>query len=187
MAQVTIYGFPPSTYVQSARLVCAEAGVEHELGALEFHQPSHYALHPFGKMPILEHGSLRVYETLAITSYVDDVFHAGELQPSQPVAKARMLQWASLAIDYGYATLVGGLHEPTSETIAAAGATLKTLDAQLSDLHLAGDRPSLADFLLYPMMAFALGKLKSKPKELGPLMAWYDRMSQRSSVKAILQ
>lgn len=187
MAQVTIYGFPPSTYVQSARLVCVEAGVEHDLGGLEFHQPSHYALHPFGKMPVLEHGSVRLFETLAIVGYVDDVFGEGALQPTDAVAKARMLQWASVAIDYAYPSLVGGLHEPSSDTISAAGATLKTLDAQLTGQHLVGDAPTLADFLLYPMMAFALGKLESKPKALKGLMSWYDRMSKRSSVKAILQ
>ena len=187
MPHVTIYGFPPSTYVQSARLVCAEAGVDHALAPLEFKKPSHFALHPFGKMPVLEHGEVRVYETLAIAAYVDDVFNEGALQPRSPAERAAMLQWTSVAIDYAYPALVGGLHEPNAETISAAGAMLKSLDAQLEGEHLVGDGPTLADFMLYPMMAFGLGKLKSKPKGIASLTSWYDRMRQRSSVKAILQ
>ena len=63
---LTFYGFAPSTFVQSARLIAAEKSTSHEIAPLEFHQPSHFALHPFGKMPAMEHDGVRLFEVAAI-------------------------------------------------------------------------------------------------------------------------
>jgi glutathione S-transferase len=58
MADVTVYGFPISTFANFVRVVLTEKRVafdfrdlEHEMGG-----PSHLALHRFNRVPILTHG-----------------------------------------------------------------------------------------------------------------------------------
>ncbi|MEM9072137.1 MAG: glutathione S-transferase family protein [Myxococcota bacterium] len=178
---LTLFGFPPSTYTQSARLLCGEVGANYELQGLEFHQPSHFALHPFGKMPVLQHDDITVYETLAIAVYLDDVFNDGSLQPTNAAARARMFQWISSAIDYGYPSLVSAMHDesPTPEAIAGAGSTLSVLNVSCSNRFLVGATVTLADFVLYPMVGFVFEKLGEAPSGLTSLNAWYERMSER--------
>ena len=117
-----IYGFAPSTYTQTALLVASECGLDIEPTPLEFKQPSHLALHPYGKMPVLEHDELRLFETLAIVSYVDQQFGDSKLSPKDPMKHARMLQWVSVAIDYAYEDLVNGLHPDAPSTKARTAA-----------------------------------------------------------------
>ena len=70
MGNVTVYGFPVSTFVNIVRLVLAEKGVpftfcdlEQEMGS-----PRHLALHPFNRVPILDHDGFVLYETSASQS-----------------------------------------------------------------------------------------------------------------------
>ena len=60
MEPIRIHGFPGSTYVRTARIVCLEKNLPHELVPLAFGQPSHRDLHPYLRMPALEHGSFRL-------------------------------------------------------------------------------------------------------------------------------
>ena len=93
MTDVTLYGFPISTYVNVVRLVLTHKGVPFEFFDLEAGMggPRHLALHPFGRVPILDHAGFRVYETAAIATYVDEAFDGPSLQPSNVKARARML------------------------------------------------------------------------------------------------
>ena len=43
--------------------------------------PEHLALHPFGRVPVLEHGQFRLYETAAILRYLERVLPAPLLVP----------------------------------------------------------------------------------------------------------
>jgi glutathione S-transferase len=71
MSQVEVFGFAPSTYVQTALLVAAEKGIPALLLPLEFGAESHRQLHPYAKMPVMRHGLVRLYETAAIAIYLD--------------------------------------------------------------------------------------------------------------------
>jgi glutathione S-transferase len=186
MSQLTIYGFSPSTYTKSALMVAAECGVPVDLRPLEFQQASHFQLHPYGKMPILQHNGETLFETLAITSYIDRVFGASGLTPTEATDYSRMLQWGSAAVDYLYPALVGDLHadEPASEAVTKAAEQLKLIDAQLgSRAYLAGEKVSLADFIVLPMVEFAAAKLDTgKFRSLRNLTRWQKLMSARPSV-----
>ena len=50
------------------------------------------ARHPFGRVPVLEHGSFILYETQAILRYLDRLLPAPALVPSDPESAARMDQ-----------------------------------------------------------------------------------------------
>jgi glutathione S-transferase len=63
MSDVTLLGFPRSTFVQIVGLVLPYAfrDLEPDMGS-----PVHLALHPFDRVPILQHGDFTLYETSAI-------------------------------------------------------------------------------------------------------------------------
>lgn len=188
MAQLTLYGFPPSTYTRTARLVCEEAGAPYRLEPLEFKQPSHFALHPFGRMPVLEHDSARLFETLAVTTYVDDAFNDGALQPKDAKARAGMLQWISAAVDYVYPDVVGALThegEPSAEALETARGHLTTLDAALAGSpFLAGHELTLADLFVFPMVEYAHGKVGDQlVRGLPNLQKWRRSIADRKSVR----
>ena len=57
MGNVAVYGFPVSTFVNIVRLVLTEKGVPFTFCDLEpeMGSPRHLALHPFNRVPILDH------------------------------------------------------------------------------------------------------------------------------------
>jgi hypothetical protein len=83
MAEVTVYGFPISTFVNIVRLILTHKNVTFDFHDLEPEMggPSHLSLHPFNRVPILDHAGFRIYETSAIALYVDDAFDGPALQP----------------------------------------------------------------------------------------------------------
>jgi len=187
MTVLKIYGFAPSTYTKTALMTAAEVGVEVALAPLEFKKPSHFALHPYGKMPVLEDGDVRLFETLAIASYLDRVYGQGKLVPNDPVTQAKMLQWVSAAIDYAYEDLVAQLHadQPSPEAVSRAAEQLKLLDGGLSKApYFAGPELSLADLVLFPMVEFAVAKLGDNGLgSLPALKRWRSALSKRPSAK----
>ncbi len=175
--ELTLYGFAPSTYVRTARLACVDKGVPHQLAPLDFKAPSHLALHPFGKMPVLEHGDVRLFETAAILDYVDGTFDGPSRTPSAPLGRARMRQWMSAAADVLYPTVVGAMlvdGGPDEAAVANARERLAVLDRALDGARfLAGDALSLADVYVLPMVTFAA----SQPA--GPtILDGLDRLSR---------
>ena len=59
MDSVTLYGFQRSTYVNVARLVLTAKGVPflfHDTED-EMHGKEHLRRHPFGRVPVLQHGT----------------------------------------------------------------------------------------------------------------------------------
>ena len=70
MPDVTLFGFPRSVYVQMAGIVLTHKEVPYAFHDLEteMNTPSHRALHPFERVPILRHGDFTVYETAAIVA-----------------------------------------------------------------------------------------------------------------------
>jgi glutathione S-transferase len=83
MADVTVYGFPVSTFANIVRVVLTEKGVAFDFHDLEREMggPSHLVLHPFNRVPIFTHGDFTVYETAAIVTYIDNVFGGTPLTP----------------------------------------------------------------------------------------------------------
>src|SRR5579883_2550033 len=95
MTAFTVYGIPGSPYVRSALLGLEEKGAAWRIVALamgEQRAPAHLERHPFGRMPVLDHGDFRLYETQAILRYLDRIMPAPAWTPTAPKAEARMNQ-----------------------------------------------------------------------------------------------
>ncbi len=171
MTRVIVHGFQRSTFVNMVRLVLTHKGVAFEFNDLEAEMgtPAHLALHPFNRVPILEHDGFRLYETSAIMTYVDEAFDGPRLQPDSPRERGRMMQWISAVGSYYYYWIVYHLgHErsvfpeldiQSDEKVVAAALpnvanALDVLERELGHGQgfLISAEPTLADFAMLPMM-----------------------------------
>ncbi len=95
------------------RLVLAEKALDWEpvnlnLRAGEQHKPDYLKLNPNGVVPTLIHDDFVLIESSVIMQYLDEVFAAPALQPSDPKERARMRIWMKRVDEYlhpGNATL----------------------------------------------------------------------------------
>ncbi|MGP1394660.1 MAG: glutathione S-transferase family protein [Inquilinaceae bacterium] len=189
MSDIEIHGFAQSTFVRTARMAAHEKGVAHTLVPLAFGQPEHIALHPFAKMPAMRHGDVRLYETMAITAYIDGAFPGPALQPDTALDRARMWQAVSVVLHYGYPALVTatlGEAGPAGADPASVARVLDCLETLAGDGGLNPDRaPTLADLFAAPVVAYYAGlETGAKPFDKRPKLAgWHDRMQDRDSFR----
>jgi len=167
---IQIFGATVSSYVWVVRMVCVEKRVPYELVPAGLHSEEIYAIHPFGKMPVLRHGDIRLCESKAIATYIDKAFPGPKLIPEDARGAAEVEQWVSLvntAIDpcmirtYVLAHLVakGANGQPDRAVVDGA---LPTMQEQIDVLdrtvartgYLAGDGFSLADINLLPVLHY---------------------------------
>jgi glutathione S-transferase len=205
-AAVQLHGLARSVYTRIARLALEEKGVAYALHEVEIFgpdgvPPAHRERHPFGRIPALEHGGFTLYETNAITRYVDEAFEGPALQPQQPARRARLQQIVSVLDAYAYRPMVWGVtvarmrprpdgERPDEARIAAALAeaarALDALEALVScDPHLLGAQLTLADLHAYPVLqcfAFAPDGAALLARHAA-LQRWMDLMRQRASVQ----
>src|SRR5476649_1685029 len=105
MAQITFHSMADSAYLWTAMHVAGEKGVSYEFVPLLYRLPEHLKLHPFGKMPVFQHGEHFLYETAAIAHYIDRAFDGPPLQPADPLGQAHVLRWVSIVNAYVFPTM----------------------------------------------------------------------------------
>jgi glutathione S-transferase len=203
---LVLHGYHPSVYVRVARLTLAEKAVAYdrvEVNPFAPDPPAEYlALHPFNRVPTLVHDGFVLYETGAITRYVDRAFAGPPLQPADPRALARMDQIVGIVDSYAYWPLVrqvyvqaivlprrgqAGDPKEMASGLAAATKVLATLEGLAADAaFLVGPALSLADLHLLPMIASF-----NEAPEGAALLAkharlknWFERMTTRPSFAA---
>src|SRR5262249_30093081 len=103
---LVLHGYHYSVYLRIVRLVLAEKGVQYarvEVNPFAADVPAEYLrLHPFGRVPTLVHDGFVLFETSAITRYIDRAFSGPRLQPQDARAAARMDQIIAVVDAYGY-------------------------------------------------------------------------------------
>jgi glutathione S-transferase len=203
---VELYGYQYSVYSWIVRLALEEKGEGYrwiEVNPFASDVPESYlALHPFKRVPTLVHDNFQIYETSAITRYVDEAFPGPRLQPTDPHNRARCGQFLSVIDSYVYWPFVrqvfshrvfrprlGQPSDPTKiqEGLAAAPRVLAALERLVADTeYLCGAEISLADIHLAPMIGyFAMAEegdalLKTHHK----LSQWWSTMSARTAYRA---
>lgn len=204
---VILYGFQVSTFVNVARLTLFQKGVpfifEDLASAMGSNQ--HLSLHPFNRVPILEHDGFRLYETAAIATYVDEAFEGPPLRPADPRGRAKVQQWMSALSSYYYPYIAFHLgHErlvypplgiaPDEKVVAAAlpkiTVALEVMEQELraGAGYLVGDRLTLADLFLMPTMTtLALTPEGSSMLENKPAIGeWRAHMLALPAAQAVM-
>jgi glutathione S-transferase len=202
---VQLHGLARSVYTRIARLALEEKGVPYTLHEVEIFGPdgvpaSHRERHPFGRIPVFEHGAFRLYETGAIARYVDEAFEGPPLQPAEPARRARLNQITSVLDAYAYRPLVWGVvlarmrppsGQPPDEAriadaLAASSRALDALAALVSCTPwLLGADLTLADLHAYPMLACFVYVPEGAAllARYPALQRWLQSMQQRPSVQ----
>jgi len=179
--KITLFGFTESTYSRTVRMLCILKGIEYQLAPLELYSASHKALHPFLKVPVMQHGDFVLFESLAICTYLDELTVDGaRLLPENPKQKAIALQWISAYIDYIAPILI---HATGDVWPLEAEECLKSLDQHLvTNSFLAGPQPSLADLYLSPAIDYALGAagFEDLLNNCPNLTSWWQKASSCS-------
>lgn len=171
---IELYGYRYSVYAWIARLALHEKGLTYdwvEVDPFADEVPANYlAKHPFKRVPALVHDGFVIYETNAITRYIDEVFEGLKFQSLDPRERARINQIVSVIDNYAYWPLVRqvfshgiflkrmGLEWNESELKDGLNAAPKVL-AALERLagggdYLIGERLSLADIHFAPMIGY---------------------------------
>ena len=207
MDRIRLFGLERSVYTRIARLALEEKGVDYALENVEVFGPGgvpneHFNRHPFGRIPVLQHGTFVLYETAAITRYIDESFAGPPLQPATATARARMQQIIGILDTYAYQPMVwgvfvGGVLSSSRATTPEAGAKavsgaldvsaicLDALEKLVEgDGGLVDGRLTLADLHAFPILRFLSlapeGKsLLASCKHLCP---WFQAMLARPSV-----
>src|SRR5215469_12092615 len=200
MADIIFHSLEESAYLWTAMQVADEKGVSYEIAPIVYHSAEHLKLHPFGKMPVMQHGEIFLYETAAIAHYIDKAFDGPPLQPDDPAGQAEVIRWISIVNAYVFPTMnrfmkerlvrpVMGF-EPDQAFIDSAQEPLKLQmrlieEAVTRSQFLVGDSFTLADAFLFPHLLFfgrtpeGQALLEKSPDAA----AWLKRILARPSFK----
>ncbi len=206
MSEFVVHSIPGSPFGRSVLATLEEKRAPYRLAPLapgSLKSAEYLRLHPFGRVPVLEHDGFLLYETQAILRYLDRVLPQAPLTPADARSAARMDQAMNVNDWYLFhgvgnviifhriiaAQLMGAA--PDEEAIKAAMPKAHTVFDELARLlgkqsYFAGESLSLADLMLAPAIEFftmipewtALGAPHAN------LAAWMKRMQARPSMMA---
>ena len=169
-----LYGFDGSTYVRTVRIILAKKKIVYQqvpvnVLAGETRTPEHLARHPFGKVPVLDIDGMRLRETEAICRYLDDRTPEPSVVPGDAKDRALMTEIINMIGSYGYNAMLGGVaayhlfpdfvggkNEESRKKGLQDSITLLTLIMEIRGTRtwLTGSTPSIADYLLGPLMFY---------------------------------
>jgi glutathione S-transferase len=205
MSEFVIHGHPASPFLRSVCLALEEKRAPYRIARLEVSEMRgevHRNLHPFGRIPILEHGGYRLYETQAILRYIDAIIPKPALQPTNPEAIGRMNQiigindwylFPMVARIIVFHRVVGPLLLGTMPDESAIAAAVPDASLCLGELDrliggqsfLAGEQLTLADLMLAPQIYFLAATPEGGLILKGTaLLEWLRRMNSRPSMLA---
>ncbi len=195
MADIKIYGVPPSSFTRTVRLACHEKGIDYELVPMFPGQMG--ALNPFQKIPAIAHGDMTLYESTAILRYLDRTFPGPRLWPEDPRQAAQCDQWVSavndslvnsalryLANHFGFLPVP---QEMADKYLAKAREVVPVFDRRLGQgRYLVGESVTAADLFLAPIVFNfpAIPGLKELGEASPNLTRWMRDMSARPSMQA---
>ncbi len=202
-----LYGHPMSTCTRKVLTTLAEKGVKAEFVTIDImtganKNPEYLAKQPFGQVPVIEDGSLRVYESRAIIRYLDEVLPGVSLTPKDAKGRAEMEQWISVetsnftphAMALLYQLFFGPMRGQQPDPVKVEEAKVKlakcadVLDAQLATgPFILGDGFTLADICYMPYIEYlvqtpAADVLTSRKN----VNTWWNRIRERASWKTAL-
>ncbi len=203
MAALQIIGIPQSNFTRIARMAALEKGIAYDFVVAGPHSPEVKAIHPAGKVPVMRHGDVTIFESRAITHYIDDHFPGPALTPRTPAGDAQVEQWISYhnsIIDplfirkysFAYVFPKTADKKPDRDAIdgmqPALAREVEVLDQAVASGHLVGDRFTLADIYMTTTLSTArrFPELDAMIKKTKNLSGYIDRHTARESYKATM-
>jgi glutathione S-transferase len=187
---------------RSARVIwlLEELSVPYQLETIEFtreflQSPAYLQLHPLGKVPVVQDGSVTLYESGAIVEYLLEKYGEGRLAPAASTPeRAEYLQW----FHFGEASLAthvseivrqrfggpSGMPAAANDSILALGrerlaGALAVVDRALDQrAHICGEPFTAADIMVSYGITMAR-ILRELPAEFANVAAYLERLKQR--------
>lgn len=207
MAKPLLYGPTYSSHVRIVRLCLAEKNVAYDMKDVDLlagdaRKPAHRKLHPFGKVPVLQHDGRTIIETSAIARYIDATFPGTALQPSDAAQAARMNQIVAVLETYLYPQMLGQVvmqyvrqrymrrainRGAIQKAMPQVRDGLSAVEAMMdSGEFVVGKSLTLADLFLgaflSPFLQTPEGK-RTLPR-FAKISAWWEKFSRRPSMAA---
>lgn len=197
MALISLYGFASGTPFR-CHWMLKELGVDYVLVPVnmakgEHKSPEYLAINPSGQVPALVHDDVVLTESLAINSFLGEVYKP-ELLGTTPAERAQNLRWSVwglLHLDRHFGTLARptwtGVHDEPAEQAAreALSRFLPIFEAQISThAHVVGDVFSVADINIGASFRYAdlsLYDLSAYPA----ILAWRARLAERPAYQEL--
>ena len=199
MTTLEIIGVAQSNFVWTCRIACAEKGVAHALNPARPHTADVDAIHPMGRIPVMRHGDVSLFESKAICAYIDRAFPGPGLVPAGAAGAAECEQWISFintsfdpvcVRQYALGYFFPGTPDK-SPNRAIIDPALPGVEKHLAIIdravaatgHLAGPGFTLADIFLLPIAHYLKGLPESGAMigKLPALSAWCERHMARPS------
>jgi glutathione S-transferase len=206
MSEFIVHSVPGSPFGRSVLATLEEKRAPYRLAAVApgaTKTPEYLALHPFGRVPVMEHDGFRLYETQAILRYLDRQIPQPSLTPTDIKRAARMDQVMNINDWYLFhgvgnviifhrviAPRLMGM-APDEEAIRTAMPKAHAVFNELARLlgdqpYFTGDTLSLADLLVAPAVEFftSVPEWSALGAPHANLVAWMTRMQERPSMRA---
>ena len=208
MPKIIFYGTPQSTYVRTVRLLLAEANIDYNLKDVgifngDNETEEYLAKNPFGKVPTVQIDGITIYETAAITYYINEGIAGGKFAPPDLLLQTRMRQIIAIIDNYLYGAAVStiviqrlivpqqGGDTDEQKVEDAIVPTTKALEAIenlfVGSPFLVGSMISIADFYLIPIFIYLeqTPEFEAVTSHTPKLKKWWDEVKILSSVKKI--
>ncbi|MBD2494547.1 glutathione S-transferase family protein [Nostoc sp. FACHB-280] len=208
MAKLTVYGTPLSTYVRTVRLLLEETGVDYTVQDIDIFKgenqsPEYLAKNPFGKVPTLEVDGEVIYETPAITDYLNTVFANNQFSLSEPMLQARMRQIITIIDNYFYPAAISKIviqrlivpirggkpdKEQIQNAIAPAQKAIQAIESiTVGSPYLLGSQLTIADFFLIPVFIYLsqTPEYEAITAQTPKLQVWWNAVKQLPNVEKV--
>lgn len=197
--------YAPWSSATTSLLAVEELGIPCErvkldLSKKETHTPEFLKLNPNGKVPLLVHDGVPIFESAAIIAHLGETFGVEKkLYPAPGTDRAQALQWLVWA-NVSLGAAVGRWMAHSSEQVPADQRNAKVAEAgkaetqkllAMLDAHLAGkpwmvgDTYTLVDAHLAGALAW-IGGLGFDVKSLKNIAAWSGRCQDRPALAKVM-
>jgi glutathione S-transferase len=189
---VELISFKTCPFVQRTLITLGYKNVAHEITFIDLANPPSWFLElsPLGKVPVLKVDGEVIFESAVINEYVDDIT-GGELQPKEPLLRAKNRAWieyASNMLSTGYMMKMAKGKEEYETYRTQLVSQMQRIENQLDDgPWFNGDNFSLADTAFAPIFMhdavanyrFSVINFETLPK----ISAWSKRLLKTPAVK----
>ena len=180
---------PPSGNCHKASMMLSFLGLDYDkvsIGLPKAKQKSadHLARHPLGKVPAMEEGDVKVWDSQAILAYLARKYDsANTWLPADPVGQAHVTQWLSFAAKEVWdgpaeARAIPRFNRPGDHAGAQdlARGAFQVLEDHLGNRDwLVGDGPTIADIAVYSYVGLVWeGQVSLDPYPA--VIAWMRRI-----------
>ncbi|MBT3348058.1 MAG: glutathione S-transferase family protein [Thiotrichales bacterium] len=189
--KLELVSFKLCPFVQRAVIALKEKKVDYDITYIDLSSPPEWFLEisPLGQVPLLKVGNEVLFESAAITEFIDDISE-GSLHPEDPLVRAKNRGWiefASSCLEVLFTLNTSADEEAFKQAVETMRSRMRKLEITLEHTPwFNGDKFSLVDAAFAPLF-MRLDLLKELTgtttcEDLPKVCSWRDRLLQQDSV-----